>query len=482
MAQTKVIFDRAVDGATNIVDSGTEGTKVASGTTGQRGSTTGQWRYNTTTGFFEGRNAGGDFSTLEPTPTVTSVNTTEVASDAGGNVTIRVNGTNFASGGTIKFIGNDATEITASTSTFISASAYDAVIARSSFANSKEPYDVKYISSTGITATLDDQINVDTSPTWTTSSGNLQTVYEGQAANVSVAATDADGDTVAYSETTSVLSGAGFSLNSSTGAITGNASAVSADETKSFTLRATANSKTVDRAFNIIVKDDGIMSSAEFWIDPKDVRSWSGSGTTLTNLGTNASGNTTNLTLNGASVVTSGGHTYIDYNHGSANPATATLGGFSGNMQNYTVAMFVRITSATDGVCFDYGNNSTDQAIGANFHNASSASNYGDMNHYNYGNDADFNCNATLSNWNFFVLRKTGGTKELFLNNSQITATNSSPTNNNTNLPSNSTLELGRGDYDNGSQDHGMVACWTSSISSSDITYIWNRFKGDVGL
>ena len=36
MAQTKVIFDRAVDGATNIVDSGTEGTKIAAGTTAQR--------------------------------------------------------------------------------------------------------------------------------------------------------------------------------------------------------------------------------------------------------------------------------------------------------------------------------------------------------------------------------------------------------------------------------------------------------------
>ena len=45
----------------NIVDTGTEGTKVAAGTTAQRGSTTGQWRYNTTTGFFEGRNASGDF-------------------------------------------------------------------------------------------------------------------------------------------------------------------------------------------------------------------------------------------------------------------------------------------------------------------------------------------------------------------------------------------------------------------------------------
>ena len=57
----------------NISDEGTEGTKVATGTTAQRGSTTGQWRYNTTTGFFEGRNAS-TFSTLEPTPTVISSN------------------------------------------------------------------------------------------------------------------------------------------------------------------------------------------------------------------------------------------------------------------------------------------------------------------------------------------------------------------------------------------------------------------------
>ena len=482
MAQIKVQFNRGVEGATNIVDAGTEGTKVASGTTAQRGSTTGQWRYNTTTGFFEGRNSSGDFSTLEPAPTIISTDTTEVASDAGGNITIRVTGTNFITGSTIKFIGNDATEITASTSTFVNSSNYDAIIARSSFVNSKEPYDVKYISATGLTATLADQINVDNAPTWTTSSGNLATVYEGQSANVSATATDPEGDTVSYSETTSVLSGAGLSLNSSTGAITGTASAVSADETKSFTLRATAGSKTSDRNFNIIVKDDGIMSSAEFWIDPMDSRSWSGSGTTLTNLGTNSSGNTTNLTLNGASIATSGGITYIDYNNGSANPATATLGGFSGNMQNYTVAFFVRITNSSDGVCFDYGNNNTNEAIGANFHNQTGQSNQGDMNHYNYGNDSDFNCNATLSNWNFFVLRKTSGTKELFLNNTQITATNNTPTNDATNLPSNALLELGRGDYDNGSHDHGMVACWTSSISTSDISYIWNRFKGDVGL
>ena len=40
-------------GFVNITDTGTEGTKVASGTTAQRGSTAGQFRFNTTTGLAE---------------------------------------------------------------------------------------------------------------------------------------------------------------------------------------------------------------------------------------------------------------------------------------------------------------------------------------------------------------------------------------------------------------------------------------------
>ena len=239
----------------NIVDTGTEGTKVASGTTAQRGSTTGQWRYNTTTGFFEGRNTNGTFSTLEPAPSIASTDITEIDTNTGGNITIRVTGTNFATGGTIKFIANDNTEITASTSTFINTANYDAVVARSSFTNAKEPYDVKYISATGVTAILENNINVDNAPSWSTSAGNLGSVPEGTNANITVSATDSDGDTIAYSETTGNLTGAGFSLNSSTGAITGTASAVSGDTTTSFTLRATAGSKTTDRDFNIITKN-----------------------------------------------------------------------------------------------------------------------------------------------------------------------------------------------------------------------------------
>ncbi len=237
----------------NISDTGTEGTKVASGTTAQRGSTTGQWRYNSTTGFFEGKGAS-DFQTLEPTPTIISSNVTEIDSNAGGNITIRLTGTNFLSGGTIKFIGSDASEITASTSTFINTANYDAVVARSSFVNSKEPYDIKYIASSGKTAVLDNYINVDTSPTWNTSSGSLGTIDHTELAGgytlTALSATDADGDTISYSKQSGSLP-TNLSLNSSNGSWSGTVPSILSTTTYNFDGRVTAGGKTTDRSFSI---------------------------------------------------------------------------------------------------------------------------------------------------------------------------------------------------------------------------------------
>ena len=238
----------------DIVDTGTEGTKVASGTTAQRGTTQGQLRFNTETGLAE-YYTGTAFKTIDTPPTITSLDVTEVDSQAGGNQTIVITGGNFSSGATVTFIGNSGTNITPSTITLDSETQITTVTPKSSFLNAQEPYGVKVENPSGLSNTLPSQINVDSSPTWNTASGNLGEVTEGDTANFTVSATDVDGDTVSYSETTSVLSGAGFSLNSSTGAITGTASDVSADTTNTFTLRATANTKTADRIFNIIVRN-----------------------------------------------------------------------------------------------------------------------------------------------------------------------------------------------------------------------------------
>ena len=53
----------------NIVDIGTEGTKLAVGTTAQRGSTQGQFRFNTTTGlaeYYDGSNFKSIDSPIDP--------------------------------------------------------------------------------------------------------------------------------------------------------------------------------------------------------------------------------------------------------------------------------------------------------------------------------------------------------------------------------------------------------------------------------
>ena len=248
----------------NITDTGTEGTRVATGTSAQRGSTAGQLRFNTETGLAE-YYTGTAFKAIDAPPTVSSIDVTEVDSQAGGNQTIVITGSNFASGATVTFVGASGTDFNASTVTVDSATQITAVAPKASFLNAQEPYGVKVSNASGLSATLSGQINVDTSPSWSTASGSLGSVLENTSANLTVSATDQDGDTIAYSETGgTVLSSNGLSINSSTGAITGTAPTVSADTTLSFTLRATANSKTVDRAFSIIVNDNPLVGITEY--------------------------------------------------------------------------------------------------------------------------------------------------------------------------------------------------------------------------
>ena len=278
----------------NISDTGTAGTKVASGTTAQRGSTAGQFRFNSTTGLAE-YYTGSEFKIIDSPPTITAVSPLEVDSTAGGNITFTITGSNFQSGAVTKFIGNDATEITASTTTVNSGSSISAVIARSSFVNAKEPYDVRVLNTSGLSGTLDNQINVDSNPTWSTASGQIGGVIEeGDSVSTSVTATDADGDTIVYSVQSGTLP-TGLSLNSSTGAITGTAPAVTGDTTSSFTLRATANSKTTDRAFNIIIK--------EFVIDGSTSARSASSAQSLYNLGITTAG-AYYITVNGSPKLT----------------------------------------------------------------------------------------------------------------------------------------------------------------------------------
>ena len=296
--------------ASTIIGSGTGGIKLPVGNTGARVNTTGMLRFNSQLTLPEYYN-GTEYVVIDSPPTISSVSPTEVASDAGGNETFTINGSRFTSGAIVKFVSNTGTEITASTVTVVSPTQLTAVIAKSSFVNAQEPYDVKVVSAAGLQATLSDQINVDNAPSWTTSAGSLGTIDETATGNhFTVAATDAEGDTVSYSLQSGSLGG--LSLNSSTGVISGDPTDVSADTTNSFTLRATAGGKTADRAFSYITRNiptfyDQIVTTMgldtgdnlAILVDPFDPNSDSGSGTI-----TNRSGRSNvdvNITLNALS-------------------------------------------------------------------------------------------------------------------------------------------------------------------------------------
>lgn len=244
----------AADAKTNITDDGTEGTKVAAGTTAQRGSTTGQFRFNSTTGLAE-YYTGTAFKSIDSPPTVSSIDVTEVDSQAGGNQTIVITGSGFASGATVTFVGNAGTDFNASTVTVNSETQITAVAPKSSFLNAQEPYGVKVTNVSGLSATLSSQINVDTAPTFNVASGSLGTLTNANRASsnlTSVTATDADGDTITFSKLSGTLP-TGITFNSD-GTFSGTANAETSDTTYTFTIRATANSKNSDRQYTITVQ------------------------------------------------------------------------------------------------------------------------------------------------------------------------------------------------------------------------------------
>ena len=244
----------------NTTFTGTEGIKIPVGTTAQRGGTTGQWRYNSDSGYFEGRNDGGTFTAIAPSPTITSIDVTLIDSASDGTTNIVLTGTNFSNQDTVTLIPNSGSNITPNSYVHTNSTSKTINVTDSDFIDANEPYSIK-ITGVGGDFTLADQINVDVAPAFTTGAGSLGTIDHTQLVSgytlTSLAATDADSDTVSYT----VASGstpAGLSLNSNTGAWSGTVTGIASTTTFNFTGRAsstnagTSTVKTADRSFSII--------------------------------------------------------------------------------------------------------------------------------------------------------------------------------------------------------------------------------------
>ena len=192
---------------------------------------------------------GGSVTIGETKPTISSISPSVIENTASNVV---ITGTNFVSVPTVDAISTTGAITPANSVTYTSATSITANFTLGTdgtYYLRVENSDGNAVRSGSALLTVSDV------PAWTTSSGSLGTIAGNFSGTVATVA--ATGDTIAYTETTNVLTNAGqanCSLNSSTGAITTSdfgGSATSAT-TYSFTLRATdAQGQTSDRNFTL---------------------------------------------------------------------------------------------------------------------------------------------------------------------------------------------------------------------------------------
>jgi len=195
-------------------------------------------------------------------PTISSVSPTSVTSgDGTGNYTFTITGTGYTTGATAKLVNTSGTDVNFDTVTRDSATQITGVIAKSSLPGSGEPYDVKVVLTSGISATLEDQINIDQSPTYNTAAGSLGSIGDGDrdTTTLTIEAYDPEsaGNVTYEIQSGSLPAGATATTVHENGVskyqISG-FSAVGSETTSNFTLRAVdAASNTSSRSFSITV-------------------------------------------------------------------------------------------------------------------------------------------------------------------------------------------------------------------------------------
>ena len=197
-------------------------------------------------------------------PTVSSISPSTITNDA---TSITLTGTNFVNGCHVEAISSTGAIFTPNSVSFTNATT---VVANFTI-GTDGTYFIRVENPDGLAARSSSALlTVSDAPTWSTAAGSLGSVAAGASVSLDVDATS--DSTVAFSETTSVLtsnsdtpaSTMNLTLNSSTGAITGTAPSPTSETTYNFTLRATdAEAQTADRAFSITITV-GINNSGQF--------------------------------------------------------------------------------------------------------------------------------------------------------------------------------------------------------------------------
>ena len=298
---------------------------------------TGDFRYNSTTGKVEFYNGAVWENIGNSQPLINNISPTSFSGAAGTSITIV--GQNFVSGANVHFVSSvNGSSTAAGSVAFGGVGILTATTPLLTTAG--EPYGVKVTNPDGGQTLLEAALDAGSAPTFTTPAGSIGSgIQKGTTlSGIAVTATDPDGQTITYSEVTSVLTSnantpaatMNLTLNSSTGAITGTAPNVSSDTTYNFTIRASDGINTTDRAFSLGIQ---AASNPLYWFrgsahggtgasDTSVVSSWY---TTGNNSSSSGSGNADNDRLyvykTGNSGVGVGIHQYLSSTNTATIPA-----------------------------------------------------------------------------------------------------------------------------------------------------------------
>jgi hypothetical protein len=322
---------------------GTSGIVLPKGTQAQRADTeSGELRFNTDTNLAEYYD-GTEWKPIDAPPTLTDVSPASPVDDGSTNTTITLTGSNLQDGGSLKLIGDDATEYTVSSFTRVSSSSitftYTSALAA---AGVNTPYDVRYENPSGLAATLEDSFTPNTTPEFQTASGSLGTINIGANASTltQISVTDTSGGTLVYSISAGALP-SGASINSGTGAISG---VVDTAETANFTVQVTDGTNTVTRAFSATIINPYVAATGGTITESGDfkIHTFTGDGTfTVTSAGNPVGSTTVDYLViaggaGGGSSEGGGGGGAGGYRHSFPNPAT---GGLPVSVQAYPVSV-----------------------------------------------------------------------------------------------------------------------------------------------
>ena len=232
---------------------------IPAGTTAQRPSSPamGNMRYNSTVGEMEHWSGTGWIGFAGTVPIITSIGPTTAAETG---TTITISGANFSGSSTVQLIGTDNSIIVPQSVTFVNVSTLS--ITTPALTVALEPYDVRVTNPDGQYYTLVNALDAGGVPAWTTPAGSIGSIFDvvntPGVTHFTLAAGDPDGTAITYTETTSVLTTAGLTLNSTTGAITGDTpttQAPNAATTFNFDVDASDGVNNTNRSFSITVSD-----------------------------------------------------------------------------------------------------------------------------------------------------------------------------------------------------------------------------------